>query len=152
MKNQAANVRRAGPEDVGVLAPVFEAYRQFYGQTPAPEAARAFLEARLRQQESTVFIAEDTHGEVGGFVQLFPLFSSVSLAASFVLNDLFVSASFRRRGVARALLRAAVDFCRDAGAVRVSLSTAVTNEPAQSLYEACGWARQKDYHVYFQKL
>jgi GNAT superfamily N-acetyltransferase len=152
MKNESTNIRRAGVEDVAVLVPLFDGYRQFYGQPPAPERAREFLEARLQRSESMVFIAEDTRGVAGGFAQLFPLFSSVSLAQSFVLNDLFVAASFRRRGVARALLGGAVDFCRASGAVRVSLSTAVANGPAQSLYQACGWTRQSDYDVYFQKL
>jgi GNAT superfamily N-acetyltransferase len=152
MNDESTGIRRAGAEDVAVLVPLFDAYRQFYGQPHAPEPARAFLEARLRNAESTVFIAEDTHGVVGGFAQLFPLFSSVSLARSFVLNDLFVAEPFRRRGVARQLLSSAVDFCRGAGAARVSLSTAVGNGPAQALYEACGWARQSDYHGYFQKL
>jgi ribosomal protein S18 acetylase RimI-like enzyme len=152
MKNEPTDIRRAGAEDVAGLVPLLDAYRQFYGQAPAPERAREFLEARLRNAESTIFLALDTHGVVGGFAQLFPVFSSVSLARSFVLNDLFVAASFRRRGIARALLGAAVEFCRGSGAVRVSLSTAVTNGPAQSLYEACGWTRQTDYDVFFQKL
>ncbi len=30
----------------------------------------------------------------------------------------------------------------------MTLSTEVTNEPAQALYEAEGWTRQSDFYVY----
>lgn len=151
MTDGRVTVRRAALADVSALVPLFDAYRQFYGQSSNPEAARAFLVERLQRGESTLFIAEAA-ARPAGFVQLFPTFSSVSLAPTFILNDLFVVPEHRRSGIAQALLSAAVEFAREAGAVRVSLSTAVTNGPAQALYEACGWAKQADYHVYVLKL
>ena len=51
-------------------------------------------------------------------------------------------------GAGAALLAAARAFAEAAGAVRLTLSTEVTNESAQALYEACGWARQTDFYVY----
>jgi ribosomal protein S18 acetylase RimI-like enzyme len=144
-------IRRAALEDVEVLAPLFDSYRQFYGQPSNPELAREFLTQRLERGESTAFIADDSARAVG-FVQLFPMFSSVALARTYVLNDLFVIPESRCSGVGRALLAAATEFCRNAGAVRVSLSTAVTNAPARALYEATGWVKQTDYDVYVLKL
>lgn len=131
--------------------PLFDGYRRFYGQASNPAAAREFLAERFRRGDSTVFIAESA-GQAVGFTQLFPTFSSVALAPAFILNDLFVLAEFRRFRVGQRLLAAAVGFCRSAGAVRVSLSTAVANEPARALYEASGWTRQADYDVYVLKL
>ena len=151
MAHASSTIRQATSDDVEGLVPLFDGYRQFYGQASNPVAAREFLGQRLRRDQSTVFIAESA-GQAVGFAQLFPTFSSVSLAPAFVLNDLFVLAEFRRFRIGQRLLEAAVAFCRSAGAVRVSLSTAVTNGPARALYEASGWKQQADFDVYALKL
>jgi len=46
------------------------------------------------------------------------------------------------------LLSAAVAFAIAEGAVRVSLSTAVTNTTAQALYQSAGWKRNDAFFVY----
>ena len=101
-------VRQAVFADLEALAPLFDGYRQFYGRTPDLPAARAFLSDRFEHGESVVFIAHAAAAPVG-FTQLYPSFSSVSLARTFILNDLFVVAGQRRGGVGSALLRAATD-------------------------------------------
>ena len=83
-----------------------------------------------------------------GFTQFYPSFSSVSLARIFVLNDLFVHECARRKGVASKLLSAATEFAQALGAIRVSLSTAISNESAQALYQAAGWTRDEQFLVY----
>jgi GNAT superfamily N-acetyltransferase len=139
------NVRtiRAGLEHLDVLAGLFDAYRQFYGQGPDLPGARRFLEARLKGRDSVVLLA--VRGEVRevglGFVQLYPSFSSVSLRPIWILNDLFVAPPARRAGVARSLLEAAYDVARSTGAARLRLSTAKDNEAAQALYAAAGYRR-----------
>jgi ribosomal protein S18 acetylase RimI-like enzyme len=45
-------------------------------------------------------------------------------------------------------MRAAQDFGRRAGAVRLDLSTARTNVRAQALYESLGWQRDEVFLVY----
>jgi len=60
----------------------------------------------------------------------------------------FEDAAARCNGVGHALLQAAADFGRSAGAVRLTLSTAHTNLPAQSLYEAAGWLRDEVFRSY----
>jgi GNAT superfamily N-acetyltransferase len=134
-------VVRVTPERVGLVAPLFDAYRRFYGQPPDPEGARRFLSDRLGQGESVVFAV--TEGEHAlGFTQLYPSFSSVSMKPLWVLNDLFVAEPARRRGVGARLLGAAKDHAARTGAARLVLSTAVDNFTAQALYERLGW--QKD--------
>ena len=140
-------VRQAVLADLDALAPLFDGYRQFYGQSSDEAAARAFLRARFEHGESFVFIALDGDTPVG-FTQLYPSFSSVSLARVFVLNDLFVQAQARRRGVASALLSAATQFSKSLGAVRVSLNTAISNETAQAVYQAAGWKHDEQFLVY----
>ncbi len=140
-------VRQAVLADLDALVPLFDGYRQFYGQTSDEAAARAFLRARFEHGESFVFIAFDGDTLVG-FTQLYPSFSSVSLARVFVLNDLFVQAHARRKGIASTLLSAATEFAKSLGAVRVSLSTAISNESAQAVYQAAGWKRDEQFLVY----
>ena len=133
--------------DLPVLAPLFDAYRQFYGRAPDLAAAESFLRDRFSHGESVLFLAF-ADNEPAGFTQLYPSFSSVSLARSFILNDLFVVPGQRRTGVGSALLRAAVDYARSLGAVRVTLNTDIQNATAQATYEAGGWKRDREYYVY----
>lgn len=140
-------VRQAVLSDLEALAPLFDAYRQFYGQPCDVAAARAFLAARFDHSESVVFIALQ-NGAAVGFTQLYPSFSSIGLTRSFVLNDLFVEQSARRQGVAANLLSAAIDYARTLGASGLELATAVDNHAAQALYQAEGWLRDEHYLVY----
>ncbi|MDD5410332.1 MAG: GNAT family N-acetyltransferase [Methylobacter sp.] len=140
-------IRQAVLSDLEALAMLFDGYRQFYGRASDLHAAREFLLERFNHDESVLFIAHEGNNPVG-FTQLYPSFSSVSLARIFVLNDLFVYEHARRKGVASKLMTAAIDYASFLGAVRVSLSTATTNEAAQRLYQSAGWKRDEQFFVY----
>jgi GNAT superfamily N-acetyltransferase len=140
-------VRRATLDDLEILAPLFDAYRQFYRRESDVAGARQFLFDRLGREESVIFVAFDGSAAVG-FTQLYPLFSSAAMARIFILNDLFVAPEARGKGVGTALLSAAADYGREQGAVRLGLSTEVTNTTAQSVYERAGWKRDTAFFVY----
>ena len=84
-------VRRASVRDLEALVPLFDVYRQFYGQPADIPLARAFLSERFEHDESVIFVATDSTGSAVGFTQLYPSVSSVSAARIFILNDLFVA-------------------------------------------------------------
>ncbi|QNN45897.1 GNAT family N-acetyltransferase [Thermomonas brevis] len=132
------SISRAGPADLDALAALFDAYRQFYGQPSDVARARQWLRERLRFGESTVLVAK-RDGAAVGFVQLYPMFSSVRTAKTWILNDLYVDAGARRQGVARSLLDAAAAFAREDGAAGISLETTQDNDAARALYRAAGW-------------
>src|SRR3546814_14720475 len=94
------SIRQATHLDVDVLAPLFDGYRQFYGQPADLARARGFLAERIHHRESLILLARDEYGEGLGFTQLYPLFSSVRPVRTWVLNDLFVASSARWQGVA----------------------------------------------------
>jgi len=144
-------IRQAVLADLDAVVTLFDAYRQFYGQASDEAAAKTFLKARFEHRQSVVLLAE-SQGQAVGFTQLYPSFSSVSMARVFVLNDLFVAPTARRLGVGEALLTAAADHARQLGAVRVSLTTDVQNLPAQALYESMGWARDQKFYAYHLSL
>lgn len=141
-------IKRATIADVDDAAPLFDAYRQFYGQRSDVAAARAFLEERLRRDESVIFLAVEDSGALG-FTQLYPSFSSVSLRRLWILNDLFVGADVRRGGVGRRLLDRAREWAIETGAKGLVLATAVDNTRARALYESCGWRRDDEFQHYY---
>jgi GNAT superfamily N-acetyltransferase len=143
---------RAGRNELDDLVPLFDGYRQFYGQRSDLAAARAFVGDRMDRDESVIYVAYAGSGEAAGFTQLYPSFSSVSLKALWILNDLFVRSDVRHGGVGRALLERARQHAVETGAKGLVLSTGVTNEAAQTLYESCGWQRDEEffqYHLFF---
>ncbi|MFC5438006.1 GNAT family N-acetyltransferase [Rhodanobacter umsongensis] len=142
-------IRQATILDLDAVAPLFDSYRQFYGQPADLARAQDFLAERIRLHESVILLAhDDEDGEWLGFTQLYPLFSSVRTVRTWLLNDLFVAAAARRRGVAKALLDAAAGHARALGAASLSLSTALDNAPAQALYESMGWERDRQFCEY----
>lgn len=152
MSNEAqSNLVQIHVEQVDLVAPLFDAYRQFYGRATDLAGARRFLVERLDRDESVIFaIVEE--GQALGFTQLYPSFSSVSMKPIWILNDLFVAEEGRRRGVGASLLAAACDYALQTGAVRLELSTAVTNTKAQSLYEREGWRLNREFLHYDYEL
>ena len=145
------HIRRASIDDLGLISPLFDWYRQFYEQDSDVAKAEKFLAQRLQHNESVIFLAFDGADAVG-FTQLYPGFSSVSMARTFLLNDLYVLASHRRHGAGALLLKAAVAHAQSAQAVRISLTTNVANTTAQAVYEAQGWAREQAFLTYNFKL
>ena len=140
-------IRRADANDLDTLAGLFDAYRQFYKQSSDVSAARAFLAERFARDESVVFVAEHALNAIG-FVQLYPVFSSVRLGRTWLLNDLYVGPQARRLGVARALLDAACAFARDRGALGLELETGSDNVTAQALYRSAGWELGENLHFH----
>jgi ribosomal protein S18 acetylase RimI-like enzyme len=145
------HVIRAGPDALGSLAPLFDAYRRFYGQPGDLRAAEAFLAARIANGESVIYLAVERAPpcRARGFVQLYPVFSSVAGCRSWLLNDLYVDAAARRRGVGRALMMAARRLAEETGADGLSLETAADNRRAQRLYESLGYRRDTEFYRYF---
>ena len=133
------SIRRAGPDDLDQLAPLFDAYRQFYQQPGDLQRASDFLRERLQRDESVILLAS-RDGAAVGFTQLYPIFSSVRTARTWLLNDLYVAQRTRRGGVARGLLDAAAQFAREGGAAGLMLETSPDNAPARALYRAAGWS------------
>jgi GNAT superfamily N-acetyltransferase len=146
-KENEMEIVRAQAAQVDLIVPLFDAYRQFYGASPAPAEARQFLLDRLTRDESVIFLAMQAEAAIG-FVQLYPLFASVALQTLWLLNDLYVHPDARRQGVGEALLKEAEAFARATGSRGLFLRTGRENLPAQRLYERCGWVRDEQFYRY----
>ena len=137
-------IKQASIRHIDDLAILFAQYRVFYQQSFDAESAKQFLQERITNRESVIFIAID-EGQFAGFTQLYPSYSSVSMKKIWILNDLFVSPAHRRKGIAQALINKVIDNCKKTGRKRVVLSTAYDNFNAQKLYEKLGFIRSNFY-------
>jgi len=141
------SVIKATTSHIDQLAVLFDQYRVFYKQASDLRAATEFLDERFLKNESVVFMAY-LDEEAVGFTQLYTSFSSVSMQAIYVLNDLFVSPAHRKKGIGAALLNKAKAHCKQMRFKGLALETAVDN-PAQELYERLGWKKDVQCFHYF---
>jgi ribosomal protein S18 acetylase RimI-like enzyme len=150
-------VIRATPDDAPRLAPLFDAYRVFYGKPADPAAALGFITDRLTRDESAVYLAllhepQTRTDQAIGFVQLYPSFTSIGMRRIWTLNDLFVEPDHRNRGVGRLLMQAAEKHARETGAASLNLLTAHDNLPAQALYRDMNWTRDQKFQRWTRPL
>ena len=137
-------IRRAKKKDIEKLSVLFDKYRIFYKRQPDISAAKSFLKKRMKRMESVIFVAEERN-ELIGFTQLFPIFSSVSMKRTWLLNDLYVNEKSRGIGAATALLNAAKEFAAETKSKWLFLQTAADNFTAQKVYEKNGWVKETDF-------
>lgn len=144
------NVIQANSTHIEVIAPLFNSYRQFYGQTADLIQVRDFLYDRFIKEDSVILIAVIQHNTFDclGFTQLYPSFSSVAMQRIWILNDLFVLPEFRNQGIGTALLYAAKGFAIHTKAKRLTLATAIDNYAAQKLYEKAGYTKDETFYHY----
>ena len=142
------SVRRADITELEGVSALFDLYRQFYKKNSAPEAARSFLQERMLNHESVIFSAVVDKGEIVGFTQLYPGFTSLGLGRTWILNDLYVAESYRRQGIAEKLMLAAHEHAKQTNARAIILETQVENRRAQALYEKLGYSVEEGFFVY----
>lgn len=138
---------KAQIEHLEDLVPLFDGYRVFYKQASNLEQAKAFLKARILNNESVIYLAYIDNKAVG-FTQLYPIFSSVSMERMYILNDLFVDGTIRSKGVGQALIQAAKDLCIEKGYKGLGIQTANEN-PAQHLYQRVGFIKDPDLQFFW---
>ena len=151
VETQKLSIVQAGPWDAAAVAALLEDFRKFYNQAPDQELAHRFVMERLEHGDSVVFLGTVTNGGTPfpvAFAQMYPAFSSLGLSRIWILNDLFVTPDYRRRGYGRALVQACIDHARKTNAASIILETGIDNEPAKSLYTKLGFARSEDFHPY----
>jgi GNAT superfamily N-acetyltransferase len=109
-------------------------------------ATRQQIATRLAGIESEpasrVIVAEDNNGRVVGWVHVAARTQLTEDACAEVLG-LVVDEPARGAGIGDALLRAAEDWARSAGCMRVRVRSRDTRERAHRFYERAGYVRNK---------
>ena len=143
-------IKKIDKSESELVIDLFDKYRVFYKQKTDLTLAKEFIEARLNNNESIIFVAIIENIPVG-FTQLYPKYSSVRTTQNWILNDLYVENKHRKQGIGEKLINAAMDFANRKGSKFVELSTAVDNFTAQGLYEKIGFEKQApetDFYTY----
>ena len=130
------------------LAVLFDVYRVFYKKETDLDAAKKFLRERLANDQSVIFMVYNDSRAVG-FTQLYPVFSSVNMAAVWLLNDLFVDPVYRGKKIGKQLLEAAQNHCTATGAKGISLETEQTNVVGNKLYLIMGFEKDTEHNFYY---
>ena len=100
------HIRIAINEDLQSLTPLFDEYRKSLGQDSRLADCKEFIESRLLENDSVIFIGFLMDIPVG-FIQLYPAFSSLLLKPLWYFDDLFVAEPYRKRGIGTELVKKA---------------------------------------------
>ncbi len=146
----AIDIRAAGPHDIPELVRLFNAYRAFYGESPASERTFSYIQDRVVGSSGKYFLAWHAD-QAAGFMHLISSTNTLAMRPIWFLEDLYVDPAARRLGIATRLMRYAEEFARSTGAERLTLATAHDNLHAQRLYAKMGYVRE-DHFWYFHRL
>lgn len=133
------DIRPAIISDLDQLTSLFEGYRTFYRKASEPMAARKFISDRLENSDSKIFVCENPEGQLTGFVQLYPIFSSTRMKRLWLLNDLFVRPDTRGQGISKKLITRAKQLATETNAAGLLLETEVSNRIGNQLYPKTGF-------------
>ena len=132
------SIRKAKKSDLDQLSKLFNSYRMFYGKESNIDIAKKFLESRLINKDSKIFICE-VNNILTGFIQLYPLFSSTRVSKYWLLNDLFVDREYRGKGYSKILIDKAKELVKQSNACGMMLETEKSNKIGNNLYPKTGF-------------
>lgn len=111
-----------------------EVWQSYFGKI-----AKALMKTRDRK----VFIAYDDRNDFMGYVVTGGMGEGFSAISVGMIFDIHVLEPFRRRGVAKLLIKTAEDYCRQNGMWRIKLEVATNNPNAQDLYRKVGFSEER---------
>ena len=109
------------------------------------------LNELIKSESSTLLVARypDEDGAIEGKFK--SIIYRVPTGLRSIIEDVVVDEKMRRRGIAEALIRYAIELAREAGADGVSLTSNSQREAANQLYQSLGFELRKT-NPYFYKL
>jgi ribosomal protein S18 acetylase RimI-like enzyme len=134
-------VRQATAADAAEVARLLHDFDTEYDE-PVPEVAvlaERYAEL-LEGEEVTVLLVGNGPD---GFAQLRFRPSVYAQALDAYLEELYVVPPLRGQGLGRALLEAAMEAAREAGAVHIDLGTSETDTAARALYDKAGFTNRE---------
>ena len=144
-------IRPASLNDIKPLQELFEQYREFYSMPRALSKSEQYLTDRLSQKDSLILMAFEQQA-AAGFIQVYPIFSSVAMRQLWILNDLFVTSAHRKKGIARKLMQAIEIEAQKQSIFSIKLATQIDNVKAKALYESLNYKVIDKFDHYTKKL
>ncbi len=111
---------------------------------------REELTALVESDSSTLWVARypDRTGQIAGMLTI--TIYRVPTGLRSIVEDVAVDPVFRRKGIAKALMLAAIEYARQAGANGVALTSNPKREAANLLYQSLGFARRETNAYFFR--
>jgi GNAT superfamily N-acetyltransferase len=132
-------IRPVARSDYDAWRPLWDGYNTFYGRsgpTALPEENTAATWDRFFDPAEPVHaLVAERDGALVGIVHYLFHRTTIALAPTCYLNDLFTDPDARGGGVGRALIEAVYAAARTAGSLRVYWTTHETNTVAMRLYD-----------------
>ena len=149
-----ARIEPITAEQFETLLPMIASYQRFYAiEEIDEERNRAFFSRFIDPSEDGALIGAWDGDHLLGYACLYWHLSSLAAAETVLMNDLYVDAAARGKGVGRALIDAAAEIARSRGAHSLEWSTAPDNDTAQRLYDSTGATRSEwvEYELPFDR-
>ena len=134
----AIAVREAGPDDQGLLLPLFERFYAEEGFEGAVAGVADNLRQILARDDTAAFVAFAGEDAVAAASTSFGL--EVGLYAE--LEDLFVDPAWRGKGAASAIVEAVADWARDKGCSDIEI---VLTPHAQAKADLVPWYKARGF-------
>lgn len=143
-------IRPATPKDVPAVLPMVEQLAAFLAERdPAKyetlpdvgEMYRGWLRIRATDERSVFLVAEREPGRLAGFLvaTVEPEIPIYRLSEYGFIHDVWVAEAYRNEGLARQMVTLAAERFREIGVAQVRLDVLVSNAPARTLFETCGF-------------
>jgi GNAT superfamily N-acetyltransferase len=147
-------VRDALPGDFNAWRVLWDGYNAFYGRAGStalrPEITQMTWSRFFDAYEPVHALVAEDGGELVGLAHYLFHRSTIQIAPTCYLQDLFTSQAARGRGVGRALIAAVYERAAAADAGRVYWQTHETNSTAMALYDKV--AERSGFVVYRKML
>ena len=134
----ALTIRELKPADYAAWKPLWDGYNAFYGRhgptALADEITQVTWQRFFDAYEPLYALVAQSEGALLGLVHYLFHRSTIQIAPTCYLQDLFTTESSRGLGVGRALIEAVYARAKGAGIPRVYWQTHETNATAMALY------------------
>jgi GNAT superfamily N-acetyltransferase len=148
--NKSVQIRPVRRDDFAAWRILWDGYNAFYGRAGntalAPEVTQTTWSRFFDSHEPVHAFVAEAAGRIVGLAHFLYHRSTIQIAPTCYLADLFTVDAARRRGVAHALIRAVYQHAKLAGSPRVYWQTHESNEAAMRLYDKV--AQRSGFLVY----
>lgn len=142
-------VRRAATDDVTDITAMIHELAEFEHAAQHCTVTEKQITAALFSETPTAYAhVVEVDGQIAAMALWFLNFSTWDGAAGIYLEDLYVRPAFRRRGLARDLLRTLAAECVANGYTRLAWAVLNWNADAIALYDGIGAAPQREWTTY----
>jgi len=125
-------------ENINEVLPLIRKYQKFYGAADIDDEKNKIFFSQFIESDNGVLHLNRCDDKAIGFSTIYKGFSSTRAETVAVLNDLYISSSYRGKGHGKELIEHAVKIAKLRGYSRLQWLTAQDNETAQKLYNTLG--------------